>query len=67
MLLAPETVQGLEDEDIVPPMNLAEFKKEKIEILATNIRKSKGDMTHRTNQENADLGKNPRARANIWD
>ena len=43
-------------EDIVSPLCLAEFEKEKIETLATNLRESKGDRMPRPDQDYADEG-----------
>ena len=46
--------QGLASEDVVSPNYLAEFKKEKIDILASILLKPKGDMTTLPNQGQGD-------------
>ena len=51
MGLDEEAIQGLLSEDIVSPLDLAEFEKEQIEILATNMRKPKGNEIPHFDQE----------------
>ena len=54
--LDPDVVQDLVSEDIVSPMDLVEFKKEKIEMLASNLRKTKGNRMVHPDQAQDDQG-----------
>ena len=56
MVLDTEVVQGLLSEDIVSPLDLAEFQKGQIETLATNLCKPKGERTPHPDQDFAEEG-----------
>ena len=57
MGLDPDAVQGTMSKYRACPMELAEFKKEQIELLASNPHKHKGDRMPHPDQKNDDLGK----------
>ena len=57
MCLALCVVQGILDEDAAPLIDLAELKKEKIEMLATNLREPKGNRMHHPGQDKYGAGR----------
>lgn len=56
MDLDPDSIQGLTCDVIVSPMDLVEFKQEKIETLASNLRETKCDRINHLYQGQYDQG-----------